>query len=306
MESILRKKHYRGIFFLTVILLLLLSIVFRYFALPNFDEELNTNITKLFATLLDSLAASLIVTTLIGSFIFWLTPEIIKKSAIEVIEPKEINPLLQKSIADTKTWIYKGACGRYTRSKTLPSLAKAAKHEGLGREIRITVLNPNNDQLCSEYATYRRSLKSASKEKPWTEERVKEETIATIISALSYQYNEPLLRIDIHLAEYFSAFRIDISDQYAIITKEDKEASGLKADRGTYFYNSYKDEATLSERQSLKINYKEKIEITEKIKEKDLEKIIIDSKIISTDKLAKLSLTSILNSINSPKDPYST
>jgi hypothetical protein len=304
-ESILSKRHYRGAFYWIVSLILIFSVTLRFLVLPQFDSTLDSNIIKFSASLLDSLVISLIVTIFIGSFVFWLTPEILKKSVMDVIDPKEIGPLLKKSTTDTRAWTYKGACGRYTRATTLPSLASAAKHEGLGRDIRITILNPRNDLLCSEYATYRRSLKSANHGYPWTKEKVKEEVIATIISALRYKHEEPLLRIELYLIDHFSAFRLDISDQYVIVTKEDKEASGLRADSGTYFYDSYKDDVRLSERQSINVSYQNEIPLGHALNEETLRTILLEAEIVSEEVIDELDLNVIVNSINSPEDPYS-
>lgn len=305
MENILEKKHYRSIFFLVIGLVLTLAIVIRFLVLPQFDPSLSSNSPKFFAILLDGFVVSLIVTVIIGSFVFWLTPEIFKKSVMEVISPKDINPLLKKASTDTKSWIYKGACGRYTRATTLPTLAKAARNEGIGRDIRITVLNPQNSKLCEEYATYRRSLKSSNSGSEWTAEKVKEEVIATVILALKFKHEEPLLRIEIFLIDHFSAFRLDISDHYVVVTKEDKEASGLKADEGTYFYDSYKDDVRLSERQSINFRYTGLIPTLDEADEERIKRVILDAELLKENEVNSLNLTNILNSIKSPQDPYS-
>jgi len=185
-------------------------------------------------------------------------------------------------------------------------LASAAKHEGLGRDIRITILNPNNDLLCKEYATYRRSLKSAKNGHLWTEIKVKEEVIATIVSALRFRHEEPLLRIELYLIDHFSAFRFDISDQYVIVTKEDKEASGLRADSGTYFYDSYKDDVRLSERQSINVNYQGEVPLGSKLTDDKLRTLILEASLIDEAQLSLLDLSAIRESINSPEDPYSS
>lgn len=305
MEHILSTKHYRRSFFTVVALCLVVAFLIRFIVTPHFDPSATVDLTKFALSLLDTFTISLIITVFIGGFIFWLTPEIIKKSTMDVIEPKEINPLFKKAAADTKTWIIKGACGRYTRAVTIPSLAQSAKHEGIGRDIRIILLDPADSDTCEEYANYRRSLKSASSSEPWTKEKVQEEVIATVLTALQFKYKEPLLTINIHLASTFSAFRLDISDSYVIVTKEDKEAAGLRADSGTYFYNSYKDETRLVERQSKKVQFDQPVDINQKTSVEELKKIIIDVGLLETKEVSRISLDNILNFINDPKEPYS-
>ena len=236
---------------------------------------------------------------------FWVTPEIVKKSVMDVIDPKEIGPLLKKATSDSRSWIYKGACGRYTRATTLPTMAKSARQEGIGRDIRITLLDPSNDLLCEEYATYRRSLKSAKNGSRWTKSKVKEEVIATVISALRYKHEEPLLRIEIHLINHFSAFRFDISDQYVIVTKEDSEAAGLKADKSTYFYDSYVDDSRLSERQSKVVSYTKKIPLDGDLTSGNIKGLIVGIGFITESDLQDLDMERVVQNINSPEDPYS-
>ncbi len=286
-------------------MLLAFSVTLRYLVLPRFDSSLDVSVVKLFASILDGFSISLLVTVIIGSFIFWLTPEIVKKSVMDVIDPKEIGPLLKKAIPVSRTWIYKGACGRYTRATTLPMMAQAARQAGIGRDIRIILLDPDNSLLCEEYATYRRSLKSARNGDAWTASKVKEEIVATVISALRYKHEEPLLRIDLHLANHFSAFRFDISDSYVVVTKEDSEAAGLKADQATYFYDSYVDDARLTERQSKRVFYSKKVPLDGDLTADAVKEIALESNLVSQDGVRMLDLEKILSYINCPKDPYS-
>jgi len=250
MDEIFSKPHYRRTFFGIVALVLMLALVTRFFVLPYFVPAQALTLAALIGSLLDNLVISLFLAVLLGGFIFWITPKIVKRSAMEVLAPKQINPLLKGAATATRAWIYKGACGRYTRATTIPKLAEAARTEGIGRDITVCLLNPKNEALCAAYATYRRSLKSASSGVAWNRQAVQEEILATAVTALRFQFSEPLLRIRVFFTDHFSAFRLDISDQYVIVTKEDKEASALRADAGTYFYDSYKDDVRLTERQS--------------------------------------------------------
>lgn len=304
MDEILSKQHYRRTFFFVVALVLLLALVIRFFALPCFDPVQKMTVAALLGSLLDNLVISLFIAVSLGAFVFWLTPSIVKRSAIEVIEPKQIGPLLKSATSATRLWIYKGACGRYTRATTIPKLAEAARTEGIGRDITICILNPSNDDLCSAYATYRRSLKSADSGNPWTQQVVQEEILATAITALKFQYSEPLLRIRVFFVDHFSAFRFDIADQYVVVTKEDKAASALRADSGTYFYDSYKDDVRLTERQSIEMARCEKLEFENQINEEKLREAIKCTQVFDESKLDQLNLNRIIDCINTPNSPY--
>lgn len=305
MNEIFSKQHYRRTFFIVVALVLLIALVTRFFVLPYYQPTQTISGAVLAGLLLDNLVVSLFIAVFLGGFVFWLTPEIVKRSTIEVIEPKQINGLLKSAAGGTHSWVYKGACGRYTRATTLPKLAETARMNGISREITICILNPKNEALCNAYATYRRSLKSCTSGKVWTRERVQEEVLATAVTALRYQFVEPLLHIRVFFVNHFSAFRLDISDEYAIVTKEDKDATALRADAGTYFYDSYKDDVRLTERQSNKMVCSIKLDFSDSlVDEKKLREAVKSADLFDGAKLQQLDLKMLLANINKPSDPY--
>jgi len=63
-----------------------------------------------------------------------------------------------------------------------------------------------------------------------------------------------MLRISLYLCSHYSAFRIDLSEDYVIITKEDRAAPAIICPKSTHFYKSYKDEILLSSKQSKNIS----------------------------------------------------
>jgi hypothetical protein len=304
MDEILSKQHYRRTFYGIVGLILSLSLVTRFFVLPYFAPTQTLTAAALIGSLLDNLVISLFLAVFLGVFVFWLTPGIIKRSVIEVIEPKQINPLLKVAVNGTRSWVYKGACGRYTRATTLPKLAEAARIEGIGRDISICVLNPKNEAVCTAYATYRRSLKSGNSGTPWTCQVVQEEIIATAVTALKYQFSEPLLRIRVFFVDHFSAFRLDIADNFVVVTKEDKEASALRADAGTYFYDSYKDDVRLTERQSKEMMCCGKLQFETSVDEAKLQEALLCAGVFEVSQLKRLNVPRVLMCINAPNDPY--
>lgn len=304
MEEILSKHHYRKTFFTIVLLILALSLVLRFYTLPFYNPSLKYSYTAFFALIIDNLVVSLFISVFIGAFIFWITPKIVKRSEMEVVDPNQINPLLKLAANSTKFWIYKGACGRYTRATTLPMLAEAARLEGIGRDITIYLLNPRNEELCEEYATYRQSLKSGNKKGAWTQQIVQEEILATAIYALTYHISQPLLKVRVFFLNNFSVFRLDVSDKYVVITKEDKDASALRADVGTYFYDSYKDDIRLIERQATEFLFPRKVDIAMLSQEAYLRKVLRTTNLFDETKLDVTQVKKIIERVNKPADPY--
>lgn len=305
MENILKLKHYSKLFFSLVICLLSILILIKFFVIPYFYPTKAIVFVDLIISITDNLLSSFIVTIFIGVFIYMLTPKIMQKSMMEIVEPKQISPLLQNAAKSSRNWIFKGAGGRYTRAQTLPLMAESARHEGIGRDIKLFLINPDNQVICNEYAIYRKSLKSGKKQ-DWDINKVKNEVLATIIKTLIIKHEEPLLRIEIYLLDFFSTFRYDISDDYAIITKEDKEVSALKVDSGTYYYDSYIDELRLNERLAKKIEPINMREINiENINNTNLLEFISNLNIIENiTTITDDNLSYIVKSIKESKNPY--
>lgn len=100
------------------------------------------------------------------------------------------------------------------------------------------------------YADYRRRLRTATRDLPWTAERVSKELYATVLSAYVWKEHEPALEISVALHHTVSLFRIDLSSRLAIITKEDPKEPALRYDAGTFFYTSYREELRMTRAQA--------------------------------------------------------
>lgn len=305
MEEILLKKHQKRAFFIISFLILCAYILFRFFLLPIFDENETLTLAKFLGIVLDTFIASYLITIIIGCFIWFITPKKHLKSTIEVIEPKEIGHLLKSNAVTSKKWIYKGTCGRFTRSTTLPIMARSARHDSLGRQVDIYLLNPENTKVCKEYAIYRSGLKSGSK-KIWSLKIVQEEILATLISALKYKQCEPLLDIRLFFIDNFSSFRFDISDQNAIMTKEDPSASALLASKNSYFYDSYVEDIRIISSHCKEINLSKEINISfdNYIQKCCTELIIKEYFQLNPANFNEVDYNLIACKVNEPNDPY--
>ena len=103
----------------------------------------------------DDILVSMIISVALSTFVFWLTPDIMSIALMEVIEPRAISNLLRQAMLETEVWWYKGGCGRYFRTKTLPEIARSARTGSVFKEINVLILDPTDDKLCKNYAIYK-------------------------------------------------------------------------------------------------------------------------------------------------------
>lgn len=250
MEKLFMSKYSRKLFYFFSSLFLIILLVMRLFILPlvPFSESLNT-ITN---TIIDATFSTVLSTILIASLAFWLTPRVVHNSQVDIIEPREIGHMLRQARETDEYW-FSGSTARFTRSTTIPELAKQARKSNFSKRIKMQILSPENNETLAAYVEYKNRVRRGKKD-PWTIRRARNELLATILAAYTWRTEEPLLEIEIGLKDNVSFFRIDLSKQLAVITKEDPQEPALKFDSGTFFYNSYLEELRFSLKQSRKLN----------------------------------------------------
>jgi len=253
-----------------------------------------------FKSILDKISISLIVSIFIALFLFKIeVPEEVTK--LEIVEPNRLKELFSRARLDTNFWFYSGGAGRYTRAVTFPEISKISKDINESRNFKILLLNPKNNKLCSNYAMFRNSLKSA-KNNNWSREYVQNEILATICSAYIHKSLNPLLEISVFLKSTFSTMRIDLSQSNCIVTKEDKKDLALLTPSNTYLYKTYKEEVFHQSKQCEELDMTGHIENVNfgTIKAEDIEEICVHFQLqdINPDyeKIAKI--------LNDNKNPY--
>ena len=333
MKTILQHKKLRTNFLMLIGALLIIIVLVRALVIPIFEPTIApfTNQTivvahdtipqhsapitsqtivvakdpmwlTILSRLLDSLFVSLTVTVCIGLFLFYIElPDDEKK--FEIIESFKISEVFEKERSETKIWYFSGGTGRYTRTVTIPELSQKARNTNSHKTIKMQIIDPNNNKACVNYANYRNSLKSASNGTKWTAERVKLESVSTIISAVIHKSNNALLDISICLKESFSTLRIDLSSTSAMLTKEDQLEPALVCRSNSFLYRTYEEEILQTFKEYPQINTTIDFIVDMKsLKEADIKNIATQLKI--EDGLTDANYQEILKSLIENKNPY--
>lgn len=253
MDEILNNVRLRNLFFVCAVGLAAVLAGLRYAVLPRLNPNLPGGATVTVAQFCDSLLTSLIATIAIGSFIFFVTPKVMRVAKIEPVDPKDINRLLREAALKSTRWTFKGGMGRYTRYETLPTLLRMGRDSGIPRRITLMLINPDESQACRSYASYREGLASATKGQQLTADTVRNQVLATIVAASRATVNESMVDIEIFLLNAWSVMRVDLSDQYVLVTGEDSREPGLRADSGTHFYKTYSKDLEFIARQARRL-----------------------------------------------------
>jgi len=191
-------------------------------------------------SIVDNLAAGLVV-AMVSSFLLWLiSPKAHFEEDIAAIQPWNIHELLQAPIADTKTYWFRGRSGRFMRSEVMPALDAAGRRDSVLRTLHMLLPDPTETLMLADYAHYRGSLQGAKG--TWNAARIQNEILATIIAAARRTNANHFFDVKLHLNSDFALFRLDMSDDRLIMTREDPKWPGIVCSSRSKFYASYHEE----------------------------------------------------------------
>jgi len=232
MEKILESKALARMFFSWFGTALILYGVIRWAVWPPADWQL------LLKELMDKFATSLAIAVLLASFLFFVAPRVLKASQIDLVKNSDLDDLFKNQVQKSTFWLFQGATGRFVRSKVIPEFNSLCGKDRVAREVVAILLNPSNESACKAYAAYRAAIDPKGiTAGSWTDERVAQEILATILVAS--RFASSLLTVNVYLVEMFSAFRADCTSEKVLITKEDPLASALVCDSGHEYFKHF-------------------------------------------------------------------
>jgi hypothetical protein len=193
-----------------------------------------------------------IATLILGILFIAITGREERRVLVDALPQPRIAPTILRATGGTRSWHYKGGTGTFLKSKTIPALKEAvSKSNAASINITIQILDPRDNKLCKSYADMMLRNKSNSpvKDVNWNESLVRQQCLATILTAVIYQEEEQRLIFDLYLCDHASVFRYDMAEDVLIVTREQPNEPGIRYPRG-YFYESHRAELELSKSQS--------------------------------------------------------
>jgi hypothetical protein len=204
----------------------------------------------------DETLGNIIATALAATALAWLLlkvfPPPARPAVVQSVPPHEIGRLLESALPETKRWWFDGSTGRFQRATTLPEMGRWARRDGTSRDVTLVILDPQDDELCTRYANYRKDLLSSAG-RDWTVEAVRRDIYATLLAAQAYSYSEPL-NVTVGLKRTMSILRYDLSDRGLVITKEGRGDPAISCPADSFYYDAYREDLRWSLRQARKLD----------------------------------------------------
>ncbi len=170
---------------------------------------------------------------------------------VRSLSGNEVGEALRKARQHTNLWYFKGGTGTYLRAVTLPLCVAAAKEQRSQLNVKIDIVNPSDERACAAYARFRQMFGGQRRgDEPWTTDRVRRESYATVLAACWYQRQLTTLEISVHLSAAVPTLRFDLSETCLVITQDDQSRVNLLVERGQPLYDYYVTELHQSREQA--------------------------------------------------------
>lgn len=298
MDKIFSSKYIRTKFLYTVIITIILFYIIRYLILPSID--IPKSLSDFLCSAIDKFNASLITAVIVGYFLYLMQIEE-KKRELEFTDAgDEIEKYLSRGRQATETWRFTGGLGRYTKQTTIPQLSKIASENRRTISVELIMINPFNQNLLDKYIAFRISVEKEKNKQYWTPEIVQTEILATIITAFYYRKLNQFLNISVYIKDFFTLSRMDISSDFAVITREDPKIPSVVAKKGAYLFQHYSEEFQQVLRQSKKLEYLFPNSISPSRSEIE----ICTKALFPNEFLSKEILDLVYDKFQNPKNPF--
>ncbi|MDR7319935.1 MULTISPECIES: hypothetical protein [Catenuloplanes] len=232
-----RSAVLRRWFFVVLALAAAVILLVRFLAFPTSTDSPAWANTV--GAVLDNLLAAVVTSIAIGlSYVLLLpSPE---AERVEILPAKSISGALESAARGCTRWSVRARTASYFARKILPVLKDNALHSGGSIQIRIQLLDPENDAAVKAYAQYRSNKPGASA--AWSEQRVRTEIYSTILAVAVCRNEAPRLDIEVGFSPDFWVLSLDLSDDSAFITGQNKGDPCLVVRQESDFFNGWRDD----------------------------------------------------------------
>ncbi len=179
-----------------------------------------------------------------------------KLSMVQVLNGTDVREALTGAWSDTDRWHFKGGTGGYLRKATLPECLESSRRRKSRLNVRLELVDPTDEATCRRYAASHNTLWTdgpADIGDRWTEESVRKQSFATILAVCWFKQRYGLLDMDLRLSTVNTTFRWDMSARWIMITEGDPTAPALLVEKGTFYYDRWSTELTVSLEQARRV-----------------------------------------------------
>lgn len=158
---------------------------------------------------------------------------------VSVTRPQDIRERMVAMPKGVRHYMFWGRSGSYFRAYPLLVLDTEAREDKRNIAVDVLLPDPDDERLVKSYRDILKSLGEDKGDNP-----LLPNVLATCIACAIMASNNKHLTIKVHLSRFLPAFRVDLSDNGAILTQDDKKKSALYFDYGSEFYDMFRSTVT--------------------------------------------------------------
>lgn len=158
--------------------------------------------------------------------------------AVNVTRPQDISERMAQLPKGVRNYLFWRRSGSFFRVRPLLAMDAEARENKRAISIAVLLPDPGDQRLVASYTAIRRALNEDDGENP-----LLPNILATCISCAIVSANNNQLDVTIHLSSFLPAFRVDLSDQGAILTQDDPKKSALFFEPNSEFYDMFRSMA---------------------------------------------------------------
>lgn len=230
-SSFARKRFFVGLSLLIVFCLVLVGLVKAYITWPTTNEII-------VSVLIQIVSGSVIILGFYALYVYFIGDNAAVRE-VNVTRPQDISERMIAMPKGVRHYMFWGRSGSFFRAYPLLELDRQARENQRSIVVDVLLPDPDDERLVR---SYRDILKALGEEKG--DNPLLPNVLATCMACAIVSSNNKHIDIKVHLSRFLPAFRVDLSDNGAILTQDDKKKSALYFDYGSEFYDMFRSTVT--------------------------------------------------------------
>lgn len=222
-----RKRFFWGFVIFGVLCIIALYLARTFVSLGDLREIVE-------AVAIEVLAGVLIVLGFYVLYMHFIGPNAGLRE-VTATRPRDIREKMEALPIDTRYYVFWGRSGSYFRSAPLLKLDEQARKKKIITDVDVVLPDPMDPRLIKSYREILSSLGETPGENPLLANALATSMACAIISA-----NNKYIRIRVFYSKFLPAFRVDMSENGAILTQDDPAKSALFFEGGSEFHEMFR------------------------------------------------------------------
>ncbi|RVX47024.1 hypothetical protein EDD27_9944 [Nonomuraea polychroma] len=191
----------------------------------------------------DNLIAAVLTSIIVGAAYIYLFPQD-AAPAYETVSSRDIARVIADLCDNAREWSVRSRGANYFTSVTLPALVASALERGASIRMRVQCLDPDQPQLLAAYAESMSDIRS--RVGTWSAARARLEVCASMLRAALHTKDAPRVTVEFGLSPSIWVMSLDLTDQVALVTGQNKGEDALLFRRESQFFKPYLDDFDIS------------------------------------------------------------